>query len=706
MLDTKTKDEIQQAYRKFLAAKELKPRYGQKLMIAEIAKTLGNIQLDDEERRTSDGHICVIEAGTGTGKTVAYLLATLPIARAMNKKVVLATATVALQEQVVLKDLPDLLRYAELKAQFRIAKGRGRYLCLAKLDRLLAQDDDTQLIPVFDEEVLALSAKDIQLYGEMTQRLAQNKWDGDRDNWHDEIEPSSWQRVTTDHRQCTGRKCSFVRSCSFFKAREELDDADCIVANHDLVLADLALGGGAILPHPKDTIYIFDEGHHLPEKALNHFANQTRYRSTIRWLGQGEGQWPSLLEPVSDASYFVQLSLPMEQSLKAVRSVMEEHLPLLQSLIAGVERNGKTARLRFEQGVAPEALETLAAQLQDVFGDLVLLLQKLNREMSTLLEDDYPVVPRVDLENLYPVLGAWLSRAEANVELWANYANTEINEKFPYARWITLLEFNDVTDFEIVCSPILASRALQQDLWSECCGAVVTSATLTALSSFDRFRYRAGTYEDSNYAVVPSPFHFAENATLDIPDWTIDANAGVEHTENLITHLPDIIDLQAGTLALFSSRKQMQEVYEGLPREVRKSILMQGSESKQQLVAKHKRRIDEDEGSVIFGLASFAEGVDLPGDYCSHVIIAKIPFSVPDDPVEASLAEWIEAKGGNAFMEITVPDAAVRLVQACGRLLRTESDRGKVSILDRRLLSRRYGRALLNSLPPFGGGIR
>lgn len=706
MLDSATKDIIQQAYRRFLAAKELKPRYGQKLMIAEIARTLGSIKLDDEEHRTSEGHICVIEAGTGTGKTVAYLLAALPIAKAMNKRLVVATATVALQEQVVLKDLPELMNFSELQFQFRLAKGRGRYLCLAKLEQILAADDDLPFIPLYEDEQSGITEFETRLYNKMMDSLSHGRWDGDRDSWDDEIDQPTWQRVTTDHRQCTGRKCSFVRNCSFFKARDDLEEADCIVANHDLVLADLALGGGAILPAPEDTIYVFDEGHHLPDKALNHFASHTRYRSSIRWLGQSEGQWPNLMEPLSDASYFVQLAAPLESTLKQVRTLLEDNLHYLQALTADVDREQFTPRLRFAQGVVPEELEQLASQLADGFSELVNLLDKLNREVATLMEEDHPAVPVVDLEAIYPVLGSWLSRAEANQALWSSYSDTQINTAFPQARWITLVEFNEIVDFEIVASPILASRALEQDLWSRCCGAVVTSATLTALNSFDRFKYRSGTYDDSCYAVVPSPFDFTENARLEVPEQAIEANNALAHTENLIELLPEIIDEKAGTLVLFSSRKQMQEVHEELDPDLRRLILMQGVESKQALVRKHKHRIDDGKGSILFGLASFAEGIDLPGDYCTHVIIAKIPFAVPDDPIEAALAEWVEAKGGNAFMQITVPDAAVKLVQACGRLLRTESDTGKVSILDRRLLTKRYGRALLNSLPPFGGGVR
>jgi ATP-dependent DNA helicase DinG len=152
---------------------------------------------------------------------------------------------------------------------------------------------------------------------------------------------------------------------------------------------------------------------------------------------------------------------------------------------------------------------------------------------------------------------------------------------------------------------------------------------------------------------------------------------------------------------LFASRKQMREVYDSVALELRDRVLLQDHFGKQELLRLHRERVDAGKGSVIFGLASFAEGIDLPGPYCTHVVIAKLPFAVPDDPVEAALAEWVEARGGNAFMEISVPDAALKLVQASGRLLRTEEDRGRITLLDRRVVTRQYGRRILDSLPPY-----
>lgn len=701
MIKDEHKKEIQKAYSHFLQAKSLKPRFGQKLMIAEIAKTLGAIKVNADNQRISDGHVCVAEAGTGTGKTVAYLLSVLPIAKALDKRVVLATATIALQEQVILKDLPDVLRHSGLNFNFCLAKGRGRYLCLSKLDRILSSDDNSQLIPVYEDDSILVSEQDAQLYNTMMEKLSSGKWGGDRDDWEEEIDSEAWQRVTTDHRQCTGRKCSHVRNCAFFNARDALGESDCVVANHDLVLADLALGGGAILPPPEDTIYIFDEGHHLPDKALNHFSSNLRYRSTMRWLGQSEGQWQKMIEPLEKAHYFMELATPFEDVLHKVRKVMEEHLYLFNDVTADVDRTQQTPRLRFEHGEVPGDIEKLALILKNNFQEVVRHLTKLYDELTVLIEEDYSSVPKVDLENLYPIIGAWLARAEAALALWSQYVHTKLDDKFPIARWITLVEFNDIVDFEIVASPILASRTLADGLWSKCFGAVVTSATITALNSFDRFKIRAGTQDHDHYISVPSPFNFQENATLVIPKDAVEANNAQLHTDSVIDLLPEIIDDKEGTLVLFSSRRQMLDVYESVPTHVRDNILLQGNESKQTLVRLHKEAIDKGDGSIIFGLASFAEGVDLPGKYCTHVIIAKIPFSVPDDPLEAALSEWIEARGGNSFMQVSVPDASMRLIQACGRLLRSETDTGKISLLDKRLITKRYGKALLDSLPPF-----
>jgi ATP-dependent DNA helicase DinG len=714
VLDSKIKDTIQTAYRQFLAGRELSARYGQKLMIAAIARTLGGIAQSASGERDSDQsngeHICVVEAGTGTGKTVAYLLAAIPLAQAQGKKLVISTATVALQEQIIYKDLPELIRHSGLQFEFALAKGRGRYLCLSKLDQLLSDFSASGVgtsLALYEDEKPQVGEQSVKLYRSMTDKLAEGVWDGDRDNWQDSLEDKDWSLVTTDHRQCSGRRCPHVSSCSFFRARESLGKTQVIVANHDLLLADLALGGGAILPSPEETIYVLDEAHHLPDKALNHFSHHSRVGASTGWLDQANKNLGQLLSEIGDGGELERCGEQLPALLSSAKISLEQLWPLLEDTCDFEDERGRSARHRFANGVVPQVLMELAEKLREDFDELESLLGKMLQVVQRMLEDNFSPVPIVDLERWYPVLGSWHGRAEGNLLLWANYARADAEGALPQARWITLVDWGSsrsgaagATDFEVCCSPILAGKTLEYSLWRRCFGAVLTSATLTALGRFDRLKMRAGTPDKANYQVVPSPFDYTK-ALLQVPAQAVDAGDANSHTDAVIDALPKLLDHAGGALVLFSSRRQMETVYESLPGIWRNRILMQGQRSRQQLLENHRETIDGGGNSVLFGLASFAEGLDLPGDYCRHVVIAKLPFAVPDDPIEAALAEWIENGGGNAFMQISVPDAALKLVQACGRLLRTESDSGTVTLLDRRIVTRRYGRAMLDSLPPF-----
>lgn len=705
MLSDDTKKTIQTAYSQFLENKGLKARHGQKIMIAEIAKCLGKIELDEENNRVESStgeHICVVEAGTGTGKTIAYLLPSIAIAKALGKKLVVSTATVALQEQIVLKDLPDLAKNSGLQFSFTLAKGRGRYLCLSKLDNLIAEYESgiNPTRALYEDEYPGLSAQHYKLYQSMVESLAANKWNGERDTWPQALEQDEWQIITTDHRQCTGRRCSNVSVCSFFKARDSLHAVDCIVTNHDLVLADLALGGGAILPAPEDTIYVFDEGHHLPQKTLNHFAHHSRMQSTSKWLEQSNKSLGALLSAISGAGKVDKYAENLPAALIEAKQYLDQLFPMFERLAQSISLADRESHYRFEHGRIPEQLIEYCTNLYKSFDRLTDLLIKVCQEVEKAMEDPYSDVPKVDLENHFPTLGNWLARAEANRDLWMTYASADTEQDAPRARWLTPVEQTGGIDLEVCSSPILAAKTLQNFLWNRACGVVITSATLTALGNFNRFKMRAGTPDSASYHLLQSPFNFQES-TLEIPPATVDATNADVHTLAIIDQLPTLIDIDQGTLVLFSSKRQMLDVYEELPDFLKNKILLQGDASKQEMLVQHKQKIDAGQGSILFGLASFSEGVDLPGKYCTHVIIAKLPFAVPDDPIEAALSEWIESRGGNAFMEITVPDASLKLIQACGRLLRTETDKGKISLLDRRIISKRYGKAILNSLPPF-----
>jgi ATP-dependent DNA helicase DinG len=269
------------------------------------------------------------------------------------------------------------------------------------------------------------------------------------------------------------------------------------------------------------------------------------------------------------------------------------------------------------------------------------------------------------------------------------------------ARWIARVEGGESLDVEFQSSPLDAAAALTEVLWDRCHGAVVTSATLASSDGFLRFVENTGVPERARFLVVPPSFDYAAAAELHVPALVTDPGSGQAHAEEIAERLPALIDPDEATLVIFTSWRQLETVTAALPPELLGRVLSQATETKGRILARHRARIDAGEGSVIFGLASFAEGIDLPGDYCRHVIVTKLPFAVPDDPVEASVAEWLEARGRNPFMEVSVPDATLRLKQACGRLLRSEQDTGCVTLLDPRVVTRRYGRAILDALPPF-----
>ncbi|MFT6791556.1 MAG: ATP-dependent DNA helicase DinG, partial [Cellvibrionaceae bacterium] len=500
-----------------------------------------------------------------------------------------------------------------------------------------------------------------------------------------------------------------VANCSFFKAREAIDRTDCIVVNHDLVLADLALGGGMILPPPEEAIYIFDEGHHLPEKALKHFAYHTRITATGKWLEQCQNSVPAMIGDVADAGQVEQYANALPSVFLEIRQLFETAYTLCQPLfdeanmaVPARSSSNSPKRHRFVQGTPPQSFIELASDLERLFEQLQKKLWLINEEFQSFMDASSCPVPRVDLENWSATVGSWIARTEANHSLWSSYARADISAALPTARWLTLVESAGSTDFEVCSSPILAADMLNKSLWKRCYGAVITSATLRALGTFERFKMCSGIDDKQLFDVMPSAFE-AQRAQLVIPDNAVEANSVQKHTDYLVSDLPELLTKEKGSLVLFASRKQMEDVYHQLPHELRKTILMQGDVSKQRMIALHKQQIDDGASSVLFGLASFAEGVDLPGDYCRHLILAKLPFSVPDDPVEATQAEWIDAKGGNAFMDISVADASMRMIQACGRLLRTENDSGVITILDKRLLTKRYGRLLLNILPEYAG---
>ena len=690
MLAENLKQEIRDAYQRLIDRRGLRPRWGQRQMIAAVANALG----DPDQPHA----IAAVEAGTGTGKTIAYTVAALPIARDRAKTLVIATATVALQEQLIQRDLPDILTHSGLDFSVSLAKGRGRYACLQKIDHQLAGSSAPALIPLYPDELPELAVEEaLPVMESMISAMASNTWDGDLDAWPGSIDDSLRRMITTDAVQCSGRRCGYIQQCPFFRAREGLDEADVIVANHNLVLADLKFGGGAILPPPEDCIFIFDEGHQLAEKCLNQFTLAVRtsttrqaLRETQQWL---RAQQQSLGEFIGQTDLLEELQGSLDDVLQLNSEVADWGEAFL------LQQAEQSDEWRFPHGVVPEELRQRSAHLCEQWRRQRDLAQRLLQALESRREEA-EVSQRDSVDAWTGTASAMLARCESQVELWLSYRQAETPDaEQPWARWIrgTAREGDGVI---LLASPVLADELLNRHLWSRAAGVIMTSATLSSLGNFSRLIAMTGLPAEANFQRVDSPFDTSK-AIFSIPLLQSDPSDSDAHTAEIVARVPELISRDRGVLMLFSSRRQMEAVVLGLEGEVPHELLVQDSRSKASLLSKHRENIDAGRPSILMGLASFAEGIDLPGEYCDHVVIAKLPFSVPDSPREAAHAELLEQLGKNPFMEISVPDAALRLTQASGRLLRTEDDAGRITLLDRRLITRRYGQAILESLPAF-----
>ena len=660
------------------------PRRAQNYLVAEIVKTLCG-----EYHKST--RMIVAEAGTGIGKSLSYLMAAIPVALFSNRKVVISTATVALQEQLVSKDLPLYRRITDREFSFILAKGRQRYCCAEKLAS--ASGVDGGQLAMFEQKP---KKKDIEQLELMYKKLAQNKWDGDRDSWPKPIKDEIWQLIVSDKHSCNSSMPAH-RDCPFQKARSELDKADVVIANHSLVMADADLGGGVILPEPENTIYVFDEAHHLPHVARDHSSAAASLKGAASWLerlNQSVTKFAGMADEKRVSRFRNELQDSVQQLIPSLSQLATRFDP------AHFEEN----IYRFENGELPSWLEEEAKELKKLSQKGAQAVAKIADLISERVKDG-ELSNRL-AEPALAELGFYIQRMDNLAQVWHLMAEPTREKGAPLARWLEVSKERE-GDFVVNVSPLEVGWQLDQQLWSRCVGAVLVSATMRALNSFSFFCRQAGISEKAEdgvrYLALASPFDYQNQAELFVPKMKYEPQAP-QYTDYLIDILPNLIEESKANLVLFSSYWQMNQVSEALSTYFVKrgwALQVQGQESRSEILKKHKTLVQCQKTSVLFGTGSFSEGLDLPGELLENLIITKIPFAVPTSPVEQAHAEYIENRGGNPFMQITVPEASKKMIQSVGRLLRKERDSGRVVILDRRIVTKRYGKALLDSLPPF-----
>jgi ATP-dependent DNA helicase DinG len=673
MLTDSTKRQIRAIHQQIKTAlPNYQARPGQNQLVAEIAKIISGSYHRHER-------IGLIEAGTGTGKSLAYLMGVIPYALSQKKKVVIATATVALQEQLVNKDLPFFQQHSKLLFEFSLVKGRQRYACI---ERLRQQQKHPELFATAADA-------DINWHA-LLEQWQQRHWLGDRDTLMTPLPEPVWQRIVADPLHCHKADRRHA-NCPFHLARAEIDSADVLVVNHALLLADLA-SGNSILPAPEETIYIIDEAHHLPDIARDYFAAQAQLSHNAIWLEKAATITQQLIALLP--------ATVMKELLRFADSCNELH-----SLLKPVERcvadftprwfKDKT-EFRFSDAALPKLLQQQAEPLAHVSQKALNQLEKIQQHLQeNITEQQLPLKQSLQL---LQELGYLQQKLDQQQALWQLFAIDQ-QKNIQQARWVEQ-QANSQYIFAHAC-PLGVANKLEQLLFNDAFAVVLCSATLTALNSFNYIKYDLGLsqFEGVQTLQVSSPFAYAEKGQITIPKMNTEPTDQA-YTEELVTLLPQFLPEAQASLVLFASYWQMQQVAEAL-RSKGFSLLVQGEASRQTLLQLHAEQCEHQRRSILFGTQSFSEGLDLPGKLLTNLVITKLPFAVPTSPLEEALAEAISRKGGNPFVQLTIPTTARKLVQACGRLLRQEQDEGRIVIMDRRLVTKSYGSAMLNALPPF-----
>ena len=574
----------------------------------------------------------IAEAGTGTGKTFAYLVPSI----SKKKKTIISTGTKNLQEQLFYRDLPKVLEIMELKPKARLLKGRSNYLCLHRMhnayhSRIMHNPDYAYPLQIIEKWSHQTTVGDKSEVEEVTE--------------NDLV----WRHVTSTAENCVGAECPEYTDCFVMKARRRAMEADVLVVNHHLLFADMALkqeGFGELLPDAE--VVILDEAHQIPEIASRFFSQSFSSYQCVDLLND-------ILKECNEVTgTFATVSKNHEFVEQALRDIHLQFSDLVET---------DTLQNMLSRKSNAEHLQLLQQSLKDL-GEILKALASQSKGLESCF---------IRCESLVVMLDEILGKLDVNHIYWY-----EVKPKYFIIHKTPL----DISD------PLTQFRNENQAAW------ILTSATLAVNENFSHFKQETGLIE-SEEILLDSPFDYQSNAILYVPKDLPDANDRQFNRETCEHVLPLIEQVSGGVFFLFTSHKALNDAAQFFHEKLDKPLFVQGRGSRHKLLAEFA---DAGNG-VLLGAASFWEGVDVAGDNLSCVIIDKLPFAHPDNPVLQARINKITEEGKNSFFEYQLPKAIITLKQGIGRLIRSETDKGILVICDKRIITKAYGRMFINSLP-------
>jgi ATP-dependent DNA helicase DinG len=643
------------------------PRHSQMEMLRAVAQAF------------NEKHILAAEAGTGVGKSMAYLLPALAWADVNNERVVITTATINLQQQLMEKDIPLAKELLDSSVDAVLVKGRGNYLCPRRLEEELGEAE------LFQEPSPELSA---------IRDWARETATGSRSDLPFMPTEPLWQRVNSDADSCSAHRCRSRGDCFILKARREAATAKLLVVNHHLLFSDLSLrlrGLGfdttAILP--PFTRLIFDEAHSIESSATSFFSRSFSLRSLYKHLGRLSrsrqsrrlGLLHTLARSAEDPTSWHALAQQVE-ALREQGRVGNQRV---------VELIGEQLPVRLGPELTGSRIAAVNEELRELQSRILSLVEDTRDAVQSLPEDVQ------ENDEAYDV-GMVLRRLQDIAGLCASFQ--EYDTKADEVHWMEgLRDRSEGWIVRFLATPVDIGSVMQEAVFEPYESVTFTSATLTVADSFAYWSGRIGLREEeSESGVFPSPFDYARNVLLGLPD---DAPEPSDPRYNgwLIDFLTRTLDVSEGKgLILFTSYRMLREVYDGVkPWAEHRGITLfrQGEDERGRLL----ERFRNDTASCLFATDSFWQGIDSPGETLQVVVLCRLPFRVPSDPVLLARMDAIRAAGGNPFRDLSLPDAVMKLKQGFGRLMRRTSDRGVVLIPDARILRKSYGQVFLASLP-------